>query len=132
MSNQLINTLLDKNLISEGTLVYGKVLTAGLGQNMQYVPMELMILSRKGDNFICRNRLGRSYNIEFSRIEQLDGMDIVRYAAVYNIKADGSAKSQGKKRGRKPKSAQINTIEGDLNGKDQRTKDNHQAEPIGA
>ena len=124
MSNNLINTLLDKNLIAEGTLVSGKVLTAGLGQNMQYVPMELMIVSRQGDKFVCRDRVGRGYKIEFDKIEQLDGMDLVRYAAVYNIKPDGSNKKQGKKRGRKPKSAQINTMEGDAHGQDKRAEDN--------
>ena len=108
MSESLITTLLDKQLIKEGTLAFGRVLTAGLGQNMQYVPMELMILSRQGDRFICRDRLGRPYKMDFERVEQIDGMDLSRYAAVYNIKPDGSTRSTGKKRGRKPKSAQIN------------------------
>lgn len=108
MSESLITTLLDKQLIKEGTLAYGKVKTAGLGQNMQYVPMELMILTRKAKSFTCRDRLGRPYTMDFDRVEQIDGMDIARYAAVYNIKPDGSTKLTGKKRGRKPKSAQIN------------------------
>lgn len=132
MSESLINALLDKDLIKQGTLAYGRVLTAGLGQNMQYVPMELMILSRKTNRFICRDRLGRPYKMDFARVEQIDGMDITRYAAVYNIKPDGSVKSMGKKRGRKPKSAQINTMEGVTHGQDKRTKDHHQAEPAGA
>lgn len=34
----------------------------------------------------------------------IDGMDIKRYADVYDINADGSNKKTGKKRGRKPKS----------------------------
>lgn len=128
MSESLINKLLEKNLITEGTLAYGRVLTAGLGQSMQYVPMELMILSRQGNKFVCRDRLGRPYKMEFERIEQIDGMDISRYAAVYNIKPDGSTKSTGKKRGRKPKSAQINTMEGETHGQDKRTEDHVQAE----
>lgn len=33
----------------------------------------------------------------------IDGMSIVRFADVYNINADGSGKTIGKKRGRKPK-----------------------------
>ena len=116
MNKALIETLLDKKIIGESTLVYGKVNTIGLGHTPQMVAMELMILAKQGDKFICRDRLGRRYKMEFERIEKMDGMELDRFASVYNIKPDGSSKAQGKKRGRKPKSAQINTMEGELHG----------------
>jgi len=116
MNKALIDTLLDKKIIGESTLVYGRVKTEGLGGTPQYVAMELMILAKQGDKFICRDRLGRRYKMEFERIEKMDGMELDRFASVYNIKPDGSSKAQGKKRGRKPKSAQINTTEGELHG----------------
>jgi len=112
----LIEILLERELIGEGTLVYGKVPTIGLGHMPQDVAMELMILAKQGRKFICRDRMNRRYKMEFDRIEKLDGMDLSRFAAVYNIKPDGSSKAQGKKRGRKPKSAQINSMEGELHG----------------
>jgi hypothetical protein len=43
--------------------------------------------------------------MEFDDLDAIDGMDIERFAKVYNIKADGSVKTPGKKRGRKPKPA---------------------------
>ena len=128
MNNSLIETLLAKRLIGDGTLVTGKVKTVGLGYMPQYVNMELMILSKKGNNFICRDRLGAQYTVEFDRIETFDGMDLPRFAGVYNIKSDGTAKGAGKKRGRKPKSAQINKLEETNYGTDKRTEDQHQAQ----
>jgi len=115
-NKSLIDTLLSKQIIGDTTLVYGRVKTTGLGGMPQYVPMELMIIAKQGDKFICRDRLGRRYKMDFDRIEKLDGMDMDRFASVYNIKPDGSSKAQGKKRGRKPKSAQINSMEGVLHG----------------
>lgn len=132
MNNSLIHTLLDKQLIGDGTLVTGKVKTVGLGYAPQYVSMELMILAKKGNTFVCRDRLGAQYTVEFDRIETFDGMDLARFAGVYNIKADGTAKGAGKKRGRKPKSAQINISEEPIYGKDKRTENQHQAQPASA
>jgi len=128
-SVSMINTLLEKQLIGDGTLVTGKVKTIGLGHMPQYINLELMILAKKGDNFICRDRLNKRYTIEFNRIETLDGMELARFAGVYNIKADGTVKGEGKKRGRKPKSAQINMSEETNYGTDKRTKDHYQAQP---
>lgn len=132
MIKNLIETLLDRKLIGEGTLIKGKVIAASLGQDLHYVPMELMIVGKYANGFTCRDRLQRPYKMEFDRIETIDGMDVARFASVYNIKSDGSSKNQGKKRGRKPKSAQINTMEGESHGKDKRTENHNQAEPAGA
>lgn len=41
--------------------------------------------------------------VDDESIIAIDGMDIKRYADVYDINADGSNKKTGKKRGRKPK-----------------------------
>lgn len=129
MQDNLIKTLIIRGLITEGTLVEGKVKVVGLGHMPQMTTMELMIVSNTSKSFKCRDRLGRPYVMDYSNVTSLDGMDLARFASVYNIKADGSSKAQGKKRGRKPKSAQINTVEGELHGKDKRTEDHHQAEP---
>lgn len=36
-------------------------------------------------------------------IELVDGMDVIRYADIYDLLPDGSSKKVGRKRGRKPK-----------------------------
>jgi hypothetical protein len=41
--------------------------------------------------------------VPMSDITAIDGMSIDRYAEIYNINPDGSMKSMGRKRGRKPK-----------------------------
>lgn len=43
------------------------------------------------------------HTLPAENILNIDGMDPVRIAAVYNLRADGNPKITGKKRGRKPK-----------------------------
>jgi hypothetical protein len=46
---------------------------------------------------------GKRKRIKSESIISVDGMDPARLASIYNIKADGSDKPVGKRRGRKPK-----------------------------
>lgn len=46
---------------------------------------------------------GKSLNVGPESITLIDGMDIGRYADIYDLLPDGSQKKVGKKRGRKPK-----------------------------
>ena len=125
MQKNLAEVLLNKGLIIPGTLVYGLTTTSGLGQTLSRVPKELMIENFVNDIFYCRDRTGSKYVMYVDDVQEIDGMTPERFAAVYNIKPDGGKKAVGKKRGRKPKSAQINTAEGDLDGQDQRTENNY-------
>lgn len=118
----LVKILVDSKLIAVDMLAEGKVLAKGLGATAHLVNKELRITAVNDTSFKCVDRLGQPFLMDFVNVHRIDGMDLDRFAAVYNIKADGSIKSTGKKRGRKPKSAQINTLEGDSNGKDKRTE----------
>lgn len=128
MQYSLINVLIDRGLIVNDMIVTGKVLAKSLGNSVHYVTKELRIVAIMADRFQCLDRIGASHQMLYVNVSTVDGMDLDRFAAVYNIKADGSDKAQGKKRGRKPKSAQINTLEGDSNGKDKRTESHNKAQ----
>lgn len=137
MKKQLAEALINKGIMKPGTLLYGKTETSGLGQTLQVVPLELMMENFDGTIFNCRDRLGKAYDMHINDVQEVDGMDPVRLASVYNIKADGENKTAGKKRGRKPKikTAQliaINNMEGELHGKDKRTDNYNQAKSAGA
>lgn len=128
MKLKLAEALINRGIIQPGTLAYGKTLTAGLGQTPQMIPMELMIEELKNNAFHCCDRLGTRYIMLVEDVEQIDGMDPVRLASVYDIRSDGSNKLPSKKRGRKPKSAQINILEGESNGQNKRTDYNNQTQ----
>lgn len=102
-------------------IVEGKVLAKSLSHNVQLVTKELLVIGMETDTFQCRDRLGAVYKMRFNNVQSIDGMSLGRFAAVYDIKIDGTAKNTGKKRGRKPKSAQINTHEGESIGENKRT-----------
>ena len=127
MKKQLAEALINKGIMKPGTLLYGITETAGLGQIAQSIPLELMMENFVDNIFYCRDRLGKKYIMHIDNVKEVDGMNPARLASVFNIKADGSNKVAGKKRGRKPKLkttqlTEINTMEGDFHGKDKRTK----------
>lgn len=129
MQKNLAEALINKGIMKPGTLLYGKTETAGLGQTLQMVPLELMMENYDGTIFSCRDRLGKQYTMHVDNVQEVDGMEPARLASVYNIKANGENKTAGKKRGRKPKVKttqlmEINTIEGDFHGEDKRTENN--------
>lgn len=130
MKKELAEALINRGIMKPGTLLYGLTETSGLGQTVQTLPLELMMEEFDGKNFYCRDRLGKKYTMKLSEVQEVDGMTPARLASVFNIKANGQNSVVGKKRGRKPKLKtthlmEINTIEGDVNGKVERTKNNN-------
>lgn len=103
MKRQLAEALINKGIMQPGTLLYGYTQTSGLGQTLQTLPLELMMENFDGEIFICRDRLGKKYTMHINDVKEVDGMDPIRLASVFDIKADGEKKIAGKKRGRKPK-----------------------------
>lgn len=99
----LLKTLLERQLIPSNSVFTGRVRTNTLGGVQLKVRKDVYYnrLSMKG--FVCCGELGEQYNMEFDDLEAIDGMDLPRFAKVYNIKPDGSGAKTGKKRGRKPK-----------------------------
>ena len=129
MKRQLAEALINRGIMKPGTLLYGYTETSGLGQTLQTLPLELMMEDFDGDIFKCRDRLGKKFTMHIDDVKEVDGMDPVRLASVFDIKADGNKKVAGKKRGRKPKVKttqlmELNTMEGEIHGEDKRTEDN--------
>jgi len=103
MKESLIETLLNRNIIQPGTLIYGKVEAASLGQDMYMFPMELLFEDYRNKEFHCRDKFGSPFIIKFDDLLEIDGMEPDRLASSFNIKSDGTDKPVGKKRGRKAK-----------------------------
>lgn len=124
----LLKTLLLQKLIPNNSVFTGRVRTHTLGGNQLKVRKRVYYTKLSTKGFICRGDLGQQYIMEFDDLEAIDGMDLARFARVYNVKADGSSAKLGKKRGRKPK-VLINNTNGDLNnGENQRTNTKDQIE----
>jgi hypothetical protein len=130
MKRQLAEALINRGIMKPGTLLYGYTETSGLGQTLQTLPLELMMEDFDGVIFKCRDRLGKKFTMHINDVKEVDGMDPIRLASVFDIKADGGKKVAGKKRGRKPKVkteqlTTLNTVEGEIHGEDKRTEDNY-------
>ena len=130
MKKQLAEALINRGIMKPGTLLYGLTQTSGLGQTLQTLPLELMMEEFNGTIFYCRDRLGKKYTMHIDDVKEVDGMEPARLASVFDIKADGSNKVAGKKRGRKPRVKttqliEINTMEGESHGKSKRTEGNY-------
>lgn len=124
----LLKTLLQQKLIPANSVLTGRVKANTLGGTRLKVRKSVFYNGLSMQGFTCRGELGANYLMEFDDLEAIDGMDLPRFAKVYNIKPDGSSAKSGKKRGRKPK-VSINNNNGDLNnGKNQRTNTKDQVE----
>ena len=63
------------------------------------------IIHNEGSLKFHLSSLSDDRNVEVGpeSIQYIDGMDVPRYADIYDLQPDGSSKKVGKKRGRKPK-----------------------------
>ena len=86
MTEQLLNTLVERKLVTEETIVYANVKTTGLG----------------GTPTIVKKDVYWYPGMPAGAILDIEGMTPERFAKAYNIKPDGTFKEY-KKRGRKPK-----------------------------
>ena len=106
----LANVLLEKNLLKNEMEIDVTYHTAALG-NVNTVPTigSFMIRAVKQAQdgslrFVVSSVLdGHLRVVNVNSIVGIDGMDTVRFAAVYDLDANGQPKKVGKRRGRKPK-----------------------------
>lgn len=106
--NQLISALVDRHVISgDNVITASYTVQDSVGRTLKKVGNFGLVNVEKHDNAI---QFTLQHVIEKNRVKvndeaiiAIDGMDIRRYADVYDINADGSNKKMGKKRGRKPK-----------------------------
>jgi hypothetical protein len=110
MDSNLATSLVNKGVLVTGTEIEAHYRAAGLGGVGTVVAKGEFTIDSVGKTtegdmiFVATStRDGRKQRILAEAVTSIDGMDPSRFAAVYNIKADGSGAKMGKRRGRKPK-----------------------------
>ena len=106
----LVKLLIERKLIGADAVLTGLVHARSLGGITKKMRKEVYCTGITEQGFAARDENGLQYVMHFNDLDGIDGMDLPRYARVYNIKPDGSRATTGKKRGRKPK-AVVNTLE---------------------
>ena len=86
MKQELLDTLVERKLVTDNTLVYANVKSVGLGGQPTFIKKDVYWYE----------------GMPAGAILDIEGMVPERFAQAYNIKPDGSSKIY-KKRGRKPK-----------------------------
>ena len=114
MDNKLAEALVLKGVLKPGTEVRAKHKAMGLGSvNNVIVSGDFSIVTSKirEDGRVLFKladlRSGAPATVFADDVEDIDGMDPVRFASVYNITAEGDKAVLGKRRGRKPKNRVI-------------------------
>lgn len=114
MDNKLAEALVLKGVLPAGTEVKAKHLVMGLGSvnNVMVVDNFSVTSTRIRDDGtvvfkLADLRSGAPSQVVAEDVSEIDGMDPVRFADVYNITADGGKAILGKRRGRKPKNRVI-------------------------
>lgn len=106
--NQLINALIERNAISKDNVVTATyTVRDGVGRTLKKTGNFGIVHFERTDtniSFTLQHVVEKNkIKVDDECIIAIDGMDIKRYADVYDINEDGSNKKTGKKRGRKPK-----------------------------
>jgi len=110
MDKTLTSRLLEKKLINTNTEVTARYRGVSVSGDPSVRSQEVFtvetVLGEQSDDIcfaVVSTRDGSRRTITHKQIIEIDGMHPSRFAAVYNIKADGAAANVGKRRGRKPK-----------------------------
>lgn len=109
--NALISALIDKKAIGNDNVITASytVVEYGGKQSRRVGDFGIVDISKSGEhvNLTLKHIIDKNQIVvNDDQILAIDGMDISRYADVYDINKDGTTKKLGKKRGRKPKSPQ--------------------------
>lgn len=112
MNTGLAQALLKRGIINQSTRVIAKCPVMGMGgaptEKLLPLNIERAVYEEHQLQFMASHRDGRRYKVPVDKIIEIDGMNPVRLAAAYDIKATGDKRPAGKKRGRKPR---INILE---------------------
>lgn len=107
--NNLISALIEQNAISKDNVVTATyTVRDGVGRTLQRTGQFGIVHFERTDtaiSFTLQHVIEKSkIKVDDDNIIAIDGMELERYADVYDLNVDGSKKKMGKKRGRKPKS----------------------------
>jgi len=107
MQNELAQALIDRGVINNNTRIIAKcpvIVMGGMpGEQELALTVDRAYFEDGALKFRASHRSGKKYSVPAEKITIIDGMDPVRLAQAFDIKADGTKKISGKKRGRKPK-----------------------------
>ncbi len=106
--NQLISALYERSVIGTDNVITANYTLKDSGGKKTNKTGDFGVISVEKDsdriNFVLQHVIDKHQVIvSDDQILAIDGMDLCRYADVYDINSDGSGKKVGKKRGRKPK-----------------------------
>jgi len=104
----VIETLIDLGALAKDSLVTARKGTLNRFGIMIYTSDDYMLQGisnlEQGLSLALKQADGQEEIMaSVADITAIDGMSVARYAEIYNINPDGSLKSMGRKRGRKPK-----------------------------
>jgi hypothetical protein len=110
MENKLAEALVNKGVLPAGTEVEARHNVVGLGgvSNVTVTDHFTIAGTRiredgKVEFSLLTLRNGQESRVFAENVLNIDGMDPIRFASVYNVTADGGKAILGKRRGRKPK-----------------------------
>jgi len=104
----LVVALIDKGILTADTVVTASISSTNKFGVIKHYSDEYVLKdikpAQKGYQLWLCDLIGKQeISVTDADITGIDGMTLARYAEVYNINADGSSRSIGRKRGRKPK-----------------------------
>jgi hypothetical protein len=106
--NHLMPSLLDKNGLTDDTVITAYHLSKDTYGKLQRRRDDFLLVDvlQKGNSYQLRLKSLVGLNVvtvNATDVVALDGMEPERFVDIYDINPDGTSKSVGKKRGRKPK-----------------------------
>jgi hypothetical protein len=116
MNIELATALISRGVVNTKTRILARCPVAAFGgmpmEKRLFLNVDRVVSDEGTMKFISSHRSGRKFSVPIDKIEEIDGMEPTRLGLAYDIKANGSVRGAGKKRGRKPR---INTLE-NING----------------
>ena len=116
MNLELATALINRGIVNSKTRILARCPVAAFGgvptDKRLFLNVDRVISDEGTMKFISSHRSGRKFSVPIDKIEEIDGMEPTRLGLAYDIKANGAARGNGKKRGRKTR---INTLE-NING----------------
>ena len=110
MNEALATALISRGIVNNKTRILARCPIAAFGgmpmEKRLFLNVDRVVSDEGTMNFISSHRSGRKFSVPIDKIEEIDGMEPTRLGLAYDIKANGSLRGGGKKRGRKPR---INT-----------------------
>jgi len=104
----VLSTLIEIGAIAKDSIVTARQGTANrFGvinyRSSEYVIKDIINTANGRLLSLLENDSSAELRVTVEDVLAIDGMSIERYAEIYNINPDGSLRSTGRKRGRKPK-----------------------------